>query len=463
MGNNDTGTTTSKSDKASSPVQNFHLHWQEQSGPTYPDWATAFQAYYGPGVSLPPPYFGSTIPSGHTPHPYMWGPQPLMPPYGTPAYAAIYSHGGVYAHPAVPLGSHAHGHGVASTGMAIEAMPAGPMGLETQAKSSSSKDQGGLMKKLKGFQGVTGASGNRNRNGNANGNGNSGSLQGGMVCGTSQSGEDGIEGSSDGSDGNTAQEETRIGRKRIGGNMEGKSGKVDIQGYAVHSGGEGTASCSRPLEATAAGKPMANLSSSNMVEGMDFRKAKASAGLASPFPGSGGAIVPGGRDGASSEIWVCVPRSQESALTERGKDDRERKRERRKQSNRESARRSRMRKQKESEQLAIRVEELNAENIDLKSQLNHLLENSKKLQQENSMLMEKLKSARLEHAGDVVSDKSAESQVGRPSVGLENLLSRVNNSGTSSRNIGQRENESHETKLHQLLESKARADAVAAG
>ena len=28
--------------------------------------------------------------------------QPMMPPYGPP-YAAIYSHGGVYAHPAVPI------------------------------------------------------------------------------------------------------------------------------------------------------------------------------------------------------------------------------------------------------------------------------------------------------------------------------------------------------------------------
>lgn len=28
--------------------------------------------------------------------------QPMMPPYGAP-YAAIYSSGGVYAHPAVPL------------------------------------------------------------------------------------------------------------------------------------------------------------------------------------------------------------------------------------------------------------------------------------------------------------------------------------------------------------------------
>lgn len=28
--------------------------------------------------------------------------QPMMPPYGAP-YAAIYAHGGVYAHPGVPI------------------------------------------------------------------------------------------------------------------------------------------------------------------------------------------------------------------------------------------------------------------------------------------------------------------------------------------------------------------------
>lgn len=95
-----------------------------------------------------PPYYNSAVASGHAPHPYMWGPpqvpldescifclqfrsatifvlfvhaeelikliedeykhftyylfQPMMPPYGAP-YAAVYSHGGVYSHPAVPI------------------------------------------------------------------------------------------------------------------------------------------------------------------------------------------------------------------------------------------------------------------------------------------------------------------------------------------------------------------------
>ncbi|XP_066361867.1 common plant regulatory factor 1-like [Miscanthus floridulus] len=66
----------------------------------YPDWST-MQAYYGPGV-LPPTYFAPAIAPGHPP-PYMWGPQPIMPPpFGTP-YAAVYPHGGAYLHPLVPM------------------------------------------------------------------------------------------------------------------------------------------------------------------------------------------------------------------------------------------------------------------------------------------------------------------------------------------------------------------------
>ena len=30
------------------------------------------QAYYGPRVAIPP-YYNSTMASGHAPHPYMWG------------------------------------------------------------------------------------------------------------------------------------------------------------------------------------------------------------------------------------------------------------------------------------------------------------------------------------------------------------------------------------------------------
>ncbi|KAM0856193.1 hypothetical protein ACQ4PT_049273 [Festuca glaucescens] len=67
----------------------------------YFDWS-AVQAYYGPGF-VPPTYFGPGIPSGHAPPPYMWGPQPLPSSALGKPYTAMYSHGGGFSHPFVPL------------------------------------------------------------------------------------------------------------------------------------------------------------------------------------------------------------------------------------------------------------------------------------------------------------------------------------------------------------------------
>ncbi|KAJ0113441.1 hypothetical protein Patl1_00550 [Pistacia atlantica] len=66
MGNNE-DVKSSKSDKSSSPAPPDQGNIR-----VYPDWA-AMQAYYGPRVAIPP-YYNSTVASGHPPHPYMWGP-----------------------------------------------------------------------------------------------------------------------------------------------------------------------------------------------------------------------------------------------------------------------------------------------------------------------------------------------------------------------------------------------------
>ncbi|KAJ6872947.1 hypothetical protein NC651_031935 [Populus alba x Populus x berolinensis] len=149
MGNNEEG-KSSASDK-SSPAQ------QDQTSiHVYPDWAAI---------------------------------QPMMATYGAP-YAAIYSHGGVYAHPAaVPIGSHPHGPGVLSSPAANT-----PLSAETPTKSSGNTDQG-LLKKLKGFDGLA----------MSIGNGDAESAEGGSRLPQSME----TEGSSDGSDGNTAR-----GKKR---------------------------------------------------------------------------------------------------------------------------------------------------------------------------------------------------------------------------------------------------------
>ncbi|CAA7016876.1 unnamed protein product [Microthlaspi erraticum] len=126
--------------------------------------------------------------------------------------------------------------------------------------------------------------------------------------------------------------------------------------------------------------------------------------------------------------------------------ERELKRERRKQSNRESARRSRLRKQAETEELARKVEALTAENMALRSELNQLNEKSDKLRGANATLQEKLNSTEPEKRAS------------------GNVLSRVKNSGSGDKNKNQGDNDSNSSsKLHQLLDTKPRAGAVAAG
>ncbi|KAJ0888794.1 putative G-box binding protein, multifunctional mosaic region [Helianthus annuus] len=87
----------------SSPAKNSKsTSNQETPPPSYPDWSSSMQAYYGSGVA--PPFFASTVASP-TPHPYAWGGQhPMMAPYGTPVpYAAMYPPAGVYGHPGMPM------------------------------------------------------------------------------------------------------------------------------------------------------------------------------------------------------------------------------------------------------------------------------------------------------------------------------------------------------------------------
>lgn len=356
MGKSD-DTRPSKPEKPSSPSQdqpNVHV---------YPDWA-AVQAYYGPRVPVPP-YFNSAAASGHAPHPYMWGPpQHMMPPYGPP-YAAIYAHGGVYAHPGVPL--------------------AGTPFMETPTKSSGHTDQG-TVKKLKGFDGLAMSIGNSNAN----------SADGGADHVQSQSVE--TETSSDTSNGNTAG----AGRVRKRSHEKtptlGGDGKTETQ------------------------------NSPDVPPGVNK---------------AGPAVMP------PNEAWL--------------QNERELKRERRKQSNRESARRSRLRRQAEAEELSVKVESLNADNMTLKSEISRLTDISEKLKLENASLMDKMKNAKGGRTDAVISTKVSEKRV---PGGTENLLSRVNNSGSVDRS--DEGNEMYEkssksgAKLHQLLDASPRADAVAA-
>ncbi|XP_065860260.1 common plant regulatory factor 1-like isoform X2 [Euphorbia lathyris] len=407
MGNSEEG-KSSKPDKSSSPAPP-----DQTSVHVYPDWA-AMQAYYGPRVPMPPQYYNSAMAAGHAPHPYMWGPpQHMMAPYGAP-YAAVYSHGGVYAHPAVPI--------------AVTLASA-----ETPAKSSTSTDRG-LMKKLKGFDGLAMSIGN--------GNSNPESADGGD-CRLSQSAE--TEVCSDGSDGSS------VGKKRSPQGTPSAVGEGKIETASSVATGDTAPSSDKVLGtgfaySGASGKGHVVSPSTNTV--LELRNPPANVAKTS------GASAAQPSQVLPPETWI--------------QNEREVKRERRKQSNRESARRSRLRKQAETEELAHRVESLTTENLALKSEVDQLNEKSEKLRLENAALLEKLKNKQMGHTQVTILKGGDEKRMA--AVSTENLLSRVNNSVSVDRNTGE-EGEAYErnpglgAKLHQLLGTSPspRADAVAAG
>lgn len=425
MGNSDEEKST-KTEKPSSPVTVDQTN--QTNVHVYPDWA-AMQAYYGPRVAMPP-YYNSPVASGHTPHPYMWGPpQPMMPPYGHP-YAAMYPHGGVYTHPAVPIGSHPHSQGISSS-------PATgtPLSIETPPKSSGNTDQG-LMKKLKGFDGLA----------MSIGNGHAESAEPGAESRQSQSVN--TEGSSDGSDGNTSgANQTRRKRSREGTPTTDGEGKTNTQGSQISKEIAASDKMMAVAPAGVTGQLVGPVASSAMTTALELRNSSSVHSKTNPTstPQTSAVLPP--------EAWI--------------QNERELKRERRKQSNRESARRSRLRKQAEAEELARKVESLNAESASLRSEINRLAENSERLRMENAALKEKFKIAKLGQPKEIILT-NIDSQRTTP-VSTENLLSRVNNnSGSNDRTVedenGYCDNKPNSgAKLHQLLDASPRADAVAAG
>ncbi|KAL2511314.1 G-box-binding factor 3 [Abeliophyllum distichum] len=369
----------------------------------YPDWAT-MQSYYGPRLAVPP-YFNSAVAAGHAPPLYMWGlPQSMLPPYGAP-YAAFCAQGGVYAHPGVPL---------AGT----------PFSMDTQAKSSGNMD-GGMVKKSKEFDGLAISIGNAHTE----------SAEGQVDQRVSQSGE--TEGSSDESNGITAGAgQNGKKRSRDGSPNNTEDGKIQTQNSVIPSTEVGQSS-EKTMDAIV---PAVNTSEQligNVTTALELKNT------------SNTTSVPQSCPPMPNEAWV--------------QNERELKRERRKQSNRESARRSRLRKQAETEELAMRVQSLVTESVTLKSEIKNLMESSKKLKLENATLMEKLKNAHLGQSDEKCLYKVDDSRM-KP-IGTVNLLSRVNNSGFVDKKDEENdvyEKKSPRAKLHQLIDTSPRTDAVAA-
>ncbi|XP_039020932.1 G-box-binding factor 3-like [Hibiscus syriacus] len=275
-----------------------------------------------------------------------------------PPYATIYPHGEVYVHPAIAMAP-----------------------VETPTKSSGNKNKG-LMKKLKGFDGLAMSIGNSSAE----------KAEGGDEPRPSQSLK--IEGSTDDSDGNTAgADQTRRKRSR--------------EGTETIAGGEGNDEArSKPvamLEVTATISPIPAglVLSPGMTTALELRNSHTMNAKSSPMSLPG--VMP-------SEVWM--------------QNERELKRERRKQSNRESARRSRLRKQAEAEELACKVESLTAENSTIRSEIIQLTEKSKKLTLENATLVEGLKNSERGYAEEIAMNKK-EDKDGETYVKKSNLAAKL--------------------------------------
>ncbi|XP_026664247.2 bZIP transcription factor 1-D-like isoform X1 [Phoenix dactylifera] len=355
------------------------------SSPTttmYPDWS-GFQAY----SPIPPHgFFHSPVASSPQAHPYMWGAQHLMPPFGTPPPPYVmYPHGGLYAHPSIPPGSHPFSpYAVPSTNGNPEASGTVTTGMEGDGKSSEGKERSPIKRSKGSLGSLNMITGKNNDMGKTSGAAN------GVF---SQSSESGSEGSSDGSDVNSQNLLQDSQPKMCGGRDSFDEGSQnDTTGRGSQNG------VSRaPIQATASQTipimpmPVAGVPggvagpTTNLNIGMDYWNASNPPPIPPvrgkvPAATVAGAMVPGGlvgsRENVPSELWM--------------QDERELKRQKRKQSNRESARRSRLRKQAECEELARRVEGLKEENTALRAEVDRMREDYEQLLAQNASLKEKL-------------------------------------------------------------------------
>lgn len=323
---------------------------------------------------IPPHGYMASSPQAH---PYMWGVQHMMPPYGTPPhpYMAMYPHGGMYAHPSMPPGSYPFSPFAMPPNGVAEASGNTPGNADADSKPPEGKEKLPI-KRSKGSLGslnmITGKSNEECKTvPSANG-----------AC--SKSAESASDGSSEGSDENSQNDSPA----KSGGRQEASEAEGCQNGSSTHVTQNGVPNAPHtmvnhgmPIMAmTAPGAPTPVPGpATNLNIGMDYwappglSTIPAIRGKVPSAPVAAGMVPPGSRE---SQLWL--------------QDERELKRQRRKQSNRESARRSRLRKQAECDELAQRAEALKEENANLRSELNRFRSEYEKLVAENTTLKERL-------------------------------------------------------------------------
>ncbi|KHN04840.1 bZIP transcription factor 16-like isoform X2 [Glycine soja] len=354
---------------------------QEQSSTTStgtinPEWP-GFQAY----SPIPPHGFLASNPQAH---PYMWGVQQFMPPYGTPPhpYVAMYPPGGIYAHPSMPPGSYPFSpFAMPSPNGIAEASGNTPGSMEADGKPPEVKEKLPIKRSKGSLGSLNMITGKNNEHGKT-----PGTSANGIHSKSGESASEG-EGTSEGSDANS-QNDSQL---KSGGRQDSFEDEPSQNGslaYTAQNGGLNTPhtvvnQTMSIIPISAGGAPGAVPGpTTNLNIGMDYWGTPASSNipaLGRKVPSTavaGGMATVGSRDSAQSQLWL--------------QDERELKRQRRKQSNRESARRSRLRKQAECDELAQRAEALKEENASLRSEVNRIRSDYEQLVSENSALKERL-------------------------------------------------------------------------
>ncbi|XP_013629839.1 PREDICTED: transcription factor HBP-1a-like isoform X3 [Brassica oleracea var. oleracea] len=300
------------------------------------------------------------VTSSPQPHPYMWGVQQMMPPYGAPPhpYVTMYPPGGMYAHPSMPPeGSYPYSpYAMHSPNGMTVASGNTTGGTEGDSKRSDVKEKLPIRRSKRILNMMRGKNSGASANNGAN----------------SKSGESASDGSSEGSDANYQND---------------SGSRQDRKDAASENGG-----CANGPQKGSVGTPLPTVSQKvpimpNTAPGVPGPPTNLNIGMGywgAPIPGMHGKVstpVPGvfaqmSRDGGHSQPWL--------------QDERELKRQRRKQSNREAAHRSRLRKQAECDELAQYTEVLNAENASLRAEMNRLKSQREELTSENTSLKDLL-------------------------------------------------------------------------
>ncbi|CAN6226915.1 unnamed protein product [Urochloa humidicola] len=323
MGNNDPS-TPSKTLKTSEQDQP-PATTSGATAPVYPEWPS-FQAY----SAIPPHgFFPPTVAANPQAHPYMWGAQPMVPPYGTPTSPYVmYPPGTVYAHPSTAPGMHPFSHYPMPANGHAETPGAAPSVPEMKGKSEP------------------------------------GRISAPSANGITSHSDSGSESESEGSDANSQNDSHS---KDNDGKEDGSS-----QNGISYSASQGMLNQTMPMIPIQPGAMVGVPgSTANLNIGMDYWAAPGSAAV----PATQGKATAGS---ARGDQWV--PQH----------DERELKKQKRKQSNRESARRSRLRKQAECEELGQRAESLRSENSSLRAELERIRKEYEQLLLQNASLKEKL-------------------------------------------------------------------------